>query len=79
IDTGMGLDRTVVALSGLRSVYDTDAFAPILKIIEELSDSESPYRYGQEGTKDRAARIIADHIRTAVFCIADGILPANNG
>lgn len=79
IDTGMGLDRTAAALGGYSSVYDTDAFVPILKIIEGLPSSQEPYTYGTDQQKDRATRIIADHIRTAVFCIADGILPANNG
>ena len=79
IDTGMGLDRTATALGGHKSIYDTDAFAPILKIIEGLQGTGSPYQYGTDSVKDRATRIIADHIRTAVFCIADGILPANNG
>lgn len=76
IDTGMGLERTSAVLSGKKSVYDTDAFQPILRVIEGLT---SGYTYGSDEKKDTAARIIADHIRTAVFCIADGILPANNG
>ncbi|MBN8690233.1 MAG: alanine--tRNA ligase [Armatimonadetes bacterium] len=76
IDTGMGLERTATVLSGKRSVYDTDAFqAIILKIVE----AGSGFSYGENEVKDRAIRIISDHIRTACFCIADGILPANNG
>ncbi|MBX7133338.1 MAG: alanine--tRNA ligase [Fimbriimonadaceae bacterium] len=76
VDTGMGLERTAAVLGGYKSVYDTDAFTPIIKVIEGLGDGLS---YGQDPTKDEAIRIISDHIRTAVFCIADGILPSNNG
>ncbi|HEY0866648.1 MAG TPA: alanine--tRNA ligase [Fimbriimonas sp.] len=75
VDTGMGLERTAAALAGHDSVYDTDVFQPILGLISGLSGSA----YGSDAAKDRAARIIADHIRTAVFCIADGILPGNSG
>ncbi|MBS1720812.1 MAG: alanine--tRNA ligase [Armatimonadetes bacterium] len=77
IDTGMGLERTAYVLGGFKSVYDTDAFQPILRVIEGISAGS--YRYGSDETRDTAARIIADHIRTACFCIADGILPGNNG
>lgn len=75
IDTGMGLERTAFVLGGYRTVYDTDAFAPIFVRIagaQKVVAAPSP-----EVTA--AKRIIADHIRTATFCIADGILPANNG
>lgn len=77
IDTGMGLERTAAVLAGHDSVYDTDVFAPILKIIEGISSK--PLKYGENSEKDRAIRIIADHIRTACFCIADGVLPSNVG
>ncbi len=80
IDTGMGLERTAAVLGGFKSVYDTDAFQPIIRRIEEISESSgSPYRYGSDDAKDTATRIIADHIRTACFCIADGVLPGNSG
>ncbi|MBL8048338.1 MAG: alanine--tRNA ligase [Chthonomonas sp.] len=75
IDTGMGLERTAAVLNSFRSVYDTDAFQPIIAKIESLSGA----KYGVSEAGDRAIRVIADHIRTATFCIADGILPANNG
>jgi alanyl-tRNA synthetase len=70
IDTGMGLERTACVLGGYRTVYDTDAFTPILDVLAGLSEIEG------EG---RARRIIADHARTATFCIADGVLPSNGG
>ncbi len=93
VDTGMGLERTATVLGGLKSLYDTDVFQPILRKIEEVAGQRSgdsvqgvpgtrhpePYRYGSDPTKDVATRIIADHIRTAVFCIADGVLPGNSG
>lgn len=75
IDTGMGLERTAAVLNGFPSVYLTDAFQPILQRLEQLSATT----YGSDESKDRAMRIIADHIRTASFCIGDGILPSNTG
>jgi alanyl-tRNA synthetase len=76
VDTGMGLERSAAVLGGKASVYDTDSFTPILAVIENLGDR---LRYGDDHAKDTAMRIIADHIRTACFCIADGILPGNAG
>jgi alanyl-tRNA synthetase len=74
IDTGMGLERTATALSGLKSCYDTDAFQPIFDQINKLRG-----RTDASPEEVRAMRIVADHIRTSAFCIMDGILPANNG
>ncbi|MCC7435921.1 MAG: alanine--tRNA ligase [Methanoregulaceae archaeon] len=75
IDTGMGLERTIAVLNGLKSVYDSDLFTPIIQRIEELIPAKGTRGEGEA----RAIRIIADHIRTACFCIADGILPSNTG
>lgn len=75
IDTGSGLERTAAAIEGLADVYQTDVFLPIVEKICALSGE----RYYEEPDKTRAMRIIADHMRTACFCIADGILPANSG
>lgn len=75
IDTGMGLERTAAVLGGYSSVYETDLFQPILKKIESLRSTSVSDGHAT-GT---ATRVIADHIRTACFCIADGILPSNNG
>ncbi|MFN8220300.1 MAG: alanine--tRNA ligase [Fimbriimonadales bacterium] len=77
IDTGMGLERTAAVLGGFRSVYDTDVFTPIIAKI--CSMCTGGYVYGTDGHRDTAMRIIADHIRTACFCIADGVLPGNSG
>lgn len=75
VDTGMGLERTVATLQGAESVYDTDAFTDILAKIETLSGKK--YRDSVETVK--AFRIIADHIRTAVFMIGDprSVSPSN--
>ncbi len=75
IDTGMGLERTIIVLNGQKSVYESDLFAPIVSRIRTLC----PTTPESNDTTERAIRIIADHIRTACFCIADGILPANTG
>ena len=145
IDTGLGLERTVAVLEGKSSVYDTDAFLPILAKIDalrlgsdgstptsssltdspfwesdsasqnknsaagqnlghakakdplpeggggaratQLNDGENPVasvtvgadQGNQTPETQTARRIIADHIRTSCFCIADGVMPANNG
>ncbi|HEY8424109.1 MAG TPA: alanine--tRNA ligase, partial [Clostridia bacterium] len=73
VDTGMGLERTLRFLQGVESVYETDVFSGIIKKIEELSGK----RYESEDKK--AFRIIADHMRTAVFILGDqkGVTPSN--
>ncbi len=72
VDTGMGLERTATVLGGYRSLYDTDAFTKIFAAIDGLNPRQS-----DETTAAR--RIIADHLRAATFCIADGIFPSNTG
>ena len=75
VDTGMGLERTVCILNGYSSVYETDLFAPVIALLCKLSNTE----YGKDESRDRAVRIIADHIRTSVFLLGDekGITPSN--
>ncbi len=75
VDTGMGLDRTVATLQGVKSVYDTDAFAGIIATIAELSGKQ----YGESEEVTRMFRIIADHMRCATFMLGDqrGITPSN--
>lgn len=75
IDTGMGLERTARVLSELPSVYHTDTFAPIVEAIGRLAGTD-PYA---DERSTRATRVIADHLRAASFCIADGVLPQNSG
>ena len=75
VDTGMGLDRTVATLQGVKSVYDTDAFAGIIASISSLSGKQ----YDESDDVTRMFRIIADHIRCATFMLGDqrGITPSN--
>ena len=88
VDTGMGFERVCMVLQGKKSNYATDLFAPIIEKIETLTE----HRYGaSSGLEDRfdvagekdigdvACRVIADHVRTLTFAIADGVLPSNEG
>ncbi len=77
VDTGMGFERICAVLQGKDSNYDTDVFMPILKKIEELSGK----KYNPELTDKTgiAMRVIADHVRTLSFAIADGAMPGNEG
>ncbi len=76
VDTGMGLERVICILNGYNSVYDTDLFADIIKYIEGKTDKSIPLT-AQE--REKATRIIADHLRTATFMLGDikGITPSN--
>ena len=73
IDTGMGFERLVRTIQGKQSNYDTDVFQPMLNAIGKLAGC----RYGEKEDTDVAMRVIADHIRTIAFAIADGQLPSN--
>ncbi len=73
IDTGMGFERLCMALQGKRSNYDTDVFTPLITKISQLSALE----YGKDNKVDIAMRVIADHVRTIAFSIADSQLPGN--
>src|SRR5208282_4707288 len=74
IDTGLGLNRLAAILQDKSSVFDTDQFAPLIALGEELSGT----RYGAEGfAVDRALRILADHARAITFLLADGVVPSN--
>ncbi|WP_308516831.1 alanine--tRNA ligase [Sphingomonas flavescens] len=72
IDTGMGLERIAAVLQGTTDNYETDTFKALIAASEMLTSNAAP---------DMAAshRIIADHLRTSGFLIADGVLPANEG
>ncbi len=75
VDTGMGLDRTVATLQGVKSVYDTDAFQNVIAAIEHLSGKT----YSDESEYARMFRVVADHIRCSVFLLGDprGVTPSN--
>lgn len=75
IDTGLGLERMVSILQNVPTNYDTDLFIPILDKIGELSNKV----YGKNEKQDIAFRIIADHVRTVTFAIADKATPSNEG
>ncbi len=69
VDTGSGLERVLMAVQGKNNIFDTDLFAPLMEKIKELA--------GGKISDIRAARIIADHVRTSVMMIADGVTPSN--
>ena len=67
VDTGLGLERVIGLLQGKSSVYDTELFADVIAKIKELSTNYNV----------PSARIIADHLRTSMFMIVDGVRPSN--
>ncbi len=73
IDTGMGFERLCMTLQGKKSNYDTDVFQPLIGEIGRLAGK----RYGENHDVDVAMRVIADHVRTIAFSVADGQLPSN--
>ena len=75
VDTGMGLERTLCVVQGKRTVYETDAFVPLLADVSRLSGK----RHGADAETDNAMRIVAEHSRGIPFLIADGVLPSNEG
>jgi alanyl-tRNA synthetase len=74
IDTGMGLERITAVMQGKDSNYDTDLFIPLLTDIGRRAGH--PYRGSMEPT-DISLRVVADHIRSTTFLIADGVTPSN--
>lgn len=84
VDTGMGFERICAVLQNKKSNYDTDVFTPIINAIEKLSginyDINLPANDNSENGKNNVSmRVIADHIRTLTFAIADGATPGNEG
>ena len=73
IDTGMGLERLCMALQGKKSNYDTDVFQPLIGKLGEMCGK----KYGENKDVDIAMRVVADHVRTIAFSVADGQLPSN--
>jgi alanyl-tRNA synthetase len=69
----MGLERTLVAVQGKSSPYETDLLSPLVNCICHLSGK----RYGRDEDADRAVRIVAEHSRGIVFLITDGVMPSN--
>lgn len=71
IDTGMGLERMAAVLQGVQSVFDTDLFRTLIGAIEDTM--------GVRAEGSASHRVIADHLRSSAFLIADGVLPSNEG
>jgi len=84
VDTGMGFERVCAVLQHKKSNYDTDVFTPVINAVSKLSgidyDNNLPADDNSEkGLSNIAMRVIADHIRTLTFAIADGATPGNEG
>ncbi|MFJ9778523.1 alanine--tRNA ligase [Amycolatopsis sp. NPDC101161] len=75
IDTGMGVERVATILQGVENVYETDLVRPVIGRAEEFSGR----RYGVNHADDVRFRVIADHARTGVMLIGDGVTPGNDG
>ncbi len=75
IDTGLGLERMAALLQGVENIYEIDTTKQILDKASELTG----VRYGADQKSDIALRVIADHARTTMMLIGDGVLPGNEG
>ncbi|MES2270667.1 MAG: alanine--tRNA ligase [Pseudomonadota bacterium] len=73
IDTGMGLERIAAVMQGVHDNYDTDTFKAL------IAESGAISRTATDGDHKSSHRVIADHLRSSGFLIADGVLPANEG
>ncbi|MBP2513012.1 alanine--tRNA ligase [Sphingomonas sp. PvP018] len=73
IDTGMGLERIAAVMQGVTDNYDTDTFKALIAASGALTHTVT------DGANTASHRVIADHLRTAGFLVADGVLPANEG
>ncbi|MGH3496912.1 MAG: alanine--tRNA ligase [Nocardioidaceae bacterium] len=75
IDTGMGLERVAFLLQDKENLYEIDETFPVLERASELSGR----RYGADHTDDVRLRVVADHVRSALMLIGDGVTPGNEG
>jgi alanyl-tRNA synthetase len=75
VDTGMGLERMASILQGVDNLYEIDTMWKILDRASELTEQS----YGRDVRADVALRVIADHVRSAIMLVEDGVLPANEG
>ncbi|MER7045949.1 alanine--tRNA ligase [Streptomyces jumonjinensis] len=75
IDTGLGLERLAMILQGVQNMYETDT----LRVVMEKATELTGVRYGADHESDVSMRVVADHIRTSVMLIGDGVTPGNEG
>jgi len=75
IDTGMGMERVAFLKQGVENMYEIDQVRPVLDVASELSAR----RYGADHEDDVRMRVIADHIRSSLMLMTDGVIPANEG
>jgi alanyl-tRNA synthetase len=75
IDTGMGLERVAFLLQGVENIYEIDQIRPLIDIAAELSGK----KYGANEADDIRMRVVADHIRSALMLMSDGVSPSNEG
>lgn len=75
IDTGMGLERVAYLLQGKQNIYETDEVFPVIEAAEKLSGR----RYGAKEEDDVRFRVVADHVRSALMIMSDGVRPSNEG
>src|SRR5690606_14472617 len=73
IDTGMGLERIAAVLQGVHSNYEIDLFQALIAASEDATNTKA------EGDRQPSHRVIADHLRSSSFLIADGVTPSNEG
>jgi alanyl-tRNA synthetase len=73
VDTGMGLERMTTVLQGVHSVFETDLFKTLIAASEDATSTKS------DGERAASHRVIADHLRSSSFLIADGVTPSNEG
>ncbi|MFC4610925.1 alanine--tRNA ligase [Streptomyces maoxianensis] len=75
IDTGLGLERLAMILQGVQNMYETDT----LRVVMDKATELTGVRYGADHGSDVSMRVVADHIRTSVMLIGDGVTPGNEG
>lgn len=75
IDTGLGLERLAMILQGVQNMYETDT----LRVVMDKATELTGVRYGAEQGSDVSLRVVADHMRTSVMLIGDGVSPGNEG
>ncbi|MDK1473401.1 alanine--tRNA ligase [Streptomyces sp. 549] len=75
IDTGLGLERLAMILQGVHNMYETDT----LRVVMDKATELTGVRYGAAGESDVSLRVVADHLRTSVMLIGDGVTPGNEG